>query len=566
MSILKKQWRIIAVAIFTTIMLVGCADEPEPQPGGGEQVVIGGAEDDTVYFGVDRERELGDLDGVAGSAVKKGEYNGYLGLGYDVINDPFWDTYFVKKRNPVLDIDKIIADGKVYVEPNATSSTVIASGESISKYAQSLASKVGLDAAMKGVFSASISLDFTVGQKYESTSSFVKHRSIINKQEHYMSKVSINQLRKDYLDEDFKNDLMDERKSADELFGTYGTHVFTHLIMGGRLEMNYEVYKTSQEDLFEIETKVKGGNDIVTGHASVKDSSTKATFKNGSSCTINAYGGPYTIKTTSLAAAVDGYDRWTSGLDTKTDLAIVSGGSFDQSRNDLIEIWRLIDTVGSKSAKTRYDKIKNRYDTLLAKKGSWINGLQDTRDVPKPTYIDSVYMGYGSSAFAAEGHLRAQNAAVTIVSGGLNKGVGGNYIFLGYTTTTDSTKAIRNIDVSYETHAPSTYTNTNGTKDGAKYTWFGVDADRGVALGCSDACIWLYYTKSKSAGKPIKDLKVEISGSEGIAAPKGTDWIIAHSGSGKDAKQYNLNSCGFVRSAYLCKYGCKTKIYLWMQK
>ena len=86
----------------------------------------------------------------------------------------------------------------------------------------------------------------------------------------------------------------------------------------------------------------------------------------------------------------------------------------------------------------------------------------------------------------------------------LNRSVGGKYIYLGYRTTTDRSKAIKDIVVMYQKGAPSSI-NYGKVVDGKRPTYYKVsNIDLNQKAGGD--YIYLYYTKDSKAGNAMKEI------------------------------------------------------------
>lgn len=120
-------------------------------------------------------------------------------------------------------------------------------------------------------------------------------------------------------------------------------------------------------------------------------------------------------------------------------------------------------------------------------------------------YVSEIYFSIGSEESSAKEALTS--AGYKVIDVDLNKGAGGKYIYLGYKTTTNPDNAIRGIVSQYSSKANNaasvTYNGNQYYAVGANgYSVLDVNKEAGGKY------IYVYATKSASAGKPITSLDV----------------------------------------------------------
>ena len=132
-----------------------------------------------------------------------------------------------------------------------------------------------------------------------------------------------------------------------------------------------------------------------------------------------------------------------------------------------------------------------------------------------PVYIQSIAVAKdGSSGQTGINDCKnaLKNAGYTVLDVDLNDGAGGDYIYMGYKTTTDPAEAIRGIIIRNGEYAPDTITHGNngtfhklGTYSEPNATGHGV-VDLNSGCGSRSDYLYFYVTRSESYGGPVTEL------------------------------------------------------------
>jgi hypothetical protein len=436
-----------------------------------------------------------------GTQIKS--YNGYLGYGYDVIDKRYYNSNDVANSIPVLDTRKLAADGLIFQKNISSNDVDHIVGMKASDYESKLSVKAGLDYKSM-CFKASFNSSFTSAKNVSSTESFVKTMITIGQSKEYinLSYVSLNDLKK-YVTDTFKNDVNNSRKNAKDILTTYGTHVLLDIKLGGRMELNYMYHNEKQCNENTLSLSASAVYKGITAKASSDFSKDAKDFYEDSQFSASQLGGTVTANITSLEKAQDAYDVWTKSLvGSNPRLEFVDAGDLNNPYA-LLPIWQLAEN------QQRSKEIETEYYNLLNQNGQYFNNLQ-TEVV---FYVKDIYLGDNShdKKDAAKSDLLTKiqngdpNLNHVILDYDLNSSAKGDWIYLGYTLTSDRSKAIKGLMLERSKH-----NNLPDRKDynGVTYTRTGFDLTKGTG---GDYFIYLYYTKDDRAGEPLKALGIEFN-------------------------------------------------------
>lgn len=127
-------------------------------------------------------------------------------------------------------------------------------------------------------------------------------------------------------------------------------------------------------------------------------------------------------------------------------------------------------------------------------KSEYYGGSEDN------VYISSINISAAVSASTAKNSLTS--GGYTLIDKDLNADSGGNYIYMGYKTTTDPTKALRDIRF-YVADAAESRSTATVTVNGQKCTYTRI-TDIDLNKGAGGHYIYAYTTNDENAGPPIK--------------------------------------------------------------
>ena len=439
------------------------------------------------------------------------KYNGFLGRGYDILNSEYYNSMQVKTEY-ALNMKKLVGEGKVTENRHnyrLTDNYYIV-GESISKYSKELSAKASLSGGF-GFFKASASFGYSSSNSIETHESFATCKDELIKESHYVSGVSLADLRTNYLDDIFKSQwLLNPNVSAETLFRNYGTHIFLTVYLGGRMDMSFVYHNQSEEKRSEIHTKIKASYAMVKGEASFDQETMSSTFVSKSEERVKSYGGNIGLNFSTFASAVSNYDAWANSIETTNNLAVVRGGELDMI-TQMIPIWELIDPSNT----SRRKAIKDEFDRILLENGGIIMGLQQERVTPPNTHVYGVEMGFDKNNNAlAESDLRSRMPSgytVNIVPGNLRSGRS-DYMRIGYTETTNANVGITDIKAVRGTNLPLTK-----VINGKTYHSFGYTLSKNKSN-----CLYACWVEDSPGAATIKDIFMEINGD--LSGMEGIGW------------------------------------------
>jgi len=501
----RKFVKMMAVGMFVTavagtLLWTGCTEKDDDPIDDGYDPVPKATEE---YYGEDLERQSENNPEFAAAGrpvTDKSTYDSYLGYGYNVLEGSYYNSREVKQM--VLNISKLIDDSKIYEDVNGTrvGKTYTAVGTDVSSYSEKFSSEV--QASTKGLFSGSIKVDFGISTSTTASKSFGKTWVELTKVTHHLNLVSESALRDTYLDPTFAKELLDSKNTPADLFTVYGTHIMLKVRLGGRLEMSYLIENSTREDKTTLEANVKASYGAVSGEATANYETVRNWAKSNTEEKIVAEGGNILgLDMTTYDNAKKNFTAWSQSLETTNYISLINGGAINNNA-EMVPIWKLVDS--SKNS-ARYNAIKKEFEDQLKNKGTWLAGLQPVL----PAYVKQMYVGAGSTWDNGIADLKAKTAEELFIIGvDLNKGAGGDYIFFGYTRTSDSTKAITmpGIRVQGDEAPPKSYTWQGNTFNIVSYT----DLNKGCKSGKD---IYLYETRGKESNyKPVIDLFVSIDG------------------------------------------------------
>lgn len=118
----------------------------------------------------------------------------------------------------------------------------------------------------------------------------------------------------------------------------------------------------------------------------------------------------------------------------------------------------------------------------------------------KNVYISSINISAAATASTAKNSLTS--GGYTLIDKDLNADSGGNYIYMGYKTTTDPSKALRDIRF-YVADAAESRSTASVTVNGRKCTYSRI-TDIDLNKGAGGHYIYAYTTNDENAGPPIK--------------------------------------------------------------
>jgi len=212
-SLFPKKWilsckdripdGILCFGVFL-LLFTSCSEDPDPLPG--------------PFDPIDNPQSISGLEN--------------LGSGYDVF-ETFADVSKVKAS--ILDVNALSEDGLIQMKTLEHSTFNTTSGKSIQEYANSLNVSVGLSGSYM-FFSGSVKTNFSQDRYCYDSYSYATHHSMINKYEFKLPADWNAGDLKPYLTDRAESKINDASVAPFEIFRVYGTHCLTGLVVGGRLD------------------------------------------------------------------------------------------------------------------------------------------------------------------------------------------------------------------------------------------------------------------------------------------------------------------------------------------
>lgn len=514
---LHRTISLILATLLLCLSITACSktdptksDSQTTEDNGG---LLGGTPDneekDEEYISEDEKwgRVAEGMLGTHGGRVST--YNGYLGYGYNMITAAYYNQKDINSAHPVVDMESLARDNKVYVESDFANYTdpKIYISSSTKEYAHALSAKASVRGGypLVGSFKANFNLD--TSYQMNSNQRLVTLQANLETRKDYILENSPKLLAK-HAAEGFKEavetlytelkNLPEEKYLSDSddnpiaaFIRKYGTHVLTNVTMGGRFDLNYLYTRKSTSSMVDIEASLQASYRYVSGSASVHDVETKKEIVENSSLQIKTYGGSVTVDPGSIEKAISSYSEWSKEV-KEGKITLVDA-------SEVIQLWDIIKAMDAKYADLSI-AVGNYCET---KRNNEVNLFKNTIGVDTPTtYISEIFIGTGKTSVEAKTMLRSKGILEkNIVQLDLNRNAGGDWIYLGYKTTTSSDKAI--------THILADYFNSAQTK-GITSNGFSMNIlNSNLNSNAGGKYIYLYYTRDKGAGKPITEIKYQ---------------------------------------------------------
>ncbi len=483
-----------------------------PNTSKGDGGLLGGTPDDKVsdnekdkeYISEDEKwgRVAEGMLGNNGEIVKK-DYDGYLGYGYNMITSPYYNHRSINDGHPVLDMAKLVAEDKVYV--NNTSANFaepkIYIHNSTKEYAEEMSAKAGL----RGKFplSGSFKVNFKIDSSYEMKSNqrLLTLQANLETRRDYVSGSSAKLLAQ-YLSDDFIDDVKDlSAENVANFVETYGTHILTNVTMGGRFDLNYLYTNKSTNEITNMEASLRASYRYISGSTDTSNKEDRKEVEENSSLQVRTYGGTVTVDPTTVQGALSSYKEWSQ--------SVQNGMISFVDASEVFPIWDVIDEL-YKLQET--DENKQQYagksDTVKKycedKASGEFNKFKKTVgvDIPK-NYISDIYIGTGSSSDEAKNKLRSKGVLENnIVNLDLNHEAGGDWIYLGYKLTTKKSEGI--------TYLVADFYGKKKSNDIKYNDWNMTIIPTDLNKGARGKYIYLYYTKNPKANdEPITAIKYQ---------------------------------------------------------
>jgi hypothetical protein len=462
-----------------------------------------------------------------------------LGRGINILEAETITTNFIKRNNPVIDIDLLNAMGKIKQDTFSKRTTFECSiKESVVDVVNEFNTKNNVSYA--GAFSVSANVNFDTKKTENRTSKFIKAMGQVRTKEETILNTSMDYL-KDFLTEQFKKDCTN--KTADDMLATYGSHVIADCYWGGIAMAEAMYTSTKITDKTKLEIIVKGSFGGFSGSSSNTSTQDREHFKKNTTEKISAWGGSNSnMSAMSWDEFAKKYDSWYTSI-TSSNCTVCGVDLFNEATN-MLPLWNFVNLVSPVKATqiknvfnarctargialkglvvyapvvtdvnvfaksgSNYTTIPSPYNHVVLnafadrennveafeeKKnqildcnknagGSYINMFYTTSQIPKgSTYtgkaISDIIVINGKNAIAPTGYVK--------IGVDLNQGAGGDYLYLAYKRTTAADTEVVDF-IGGAIYTGSTLPNTPGRDDG-RWDWVYQRTAAGVSQGVAD--------------------------------------------------------------------------------
>jgi hypothetical protein len=446
-----------------------------------------------------------------------------LGSGYDVF-DNFADE--AKVREHILDYKKLNANGLVEMKDLENSSFIRTSGTSISTYSSSLAASVGLEGSYM-FFSGSVTTNFSKERYSYDSYSFATYHILSNKYQLRLPTDWDAADLKSYLTAQAKEKLNDPSVPPETIFDLYGTHCLTGIVVGARAD--YSVSGRTRDVKEGVSVGVYAEASFSKGYGSGSLNTSVITqqefdqFASNMEQHLEVYGGDSQLGNNIITK--NDYDSWINSIPNKLVFC-------NYTQNGLIPVWEFCDDDSRRS------ELINKYATWATDRAIAVHStprfcILDLEIIDSPLPANPITMngrdyyklpydlnkGAGGATLWIYYLPGLENDAITPIaevatldtSDGetlanlgpgftyenvdLNKGSGGDFIYLAYRRRNDySDKLVTGLMI---WNRGSVYVYSMGTF--SDFAWHGLTQYNSATLqdlneDASGDYIYLYYT------------------------------------------------------------------------
>lgn len=407
-----------------------------------------------------------------------------IGRGYDVFGK-YASVESLKQS--VLDLEKLIANQRIERIRYDQGVNQQISSDSIRNYSSTMSQKLNASGTYFGFGgSAKVNFNSTRTSKldnYFSTSSYIVKK--------YGVYVNGSTNLKDYLNSDAKKMINDRNIPAKTVFGNYGHYVLVDTITGGRVDYSITASSEASTSYDNFVAAAKADFNVAVFKGSIDTEFQRITnssdYNSNKEQTLNTYGGKFTLNLGQFRNDPNILSKWESTLEDNGTL-VEFGNTTEKA---LIPIWELSDSASrSYYLKTEFEKLN------LAQGNQW----------PMDKYITDIVFVTGSSAWNA----RAKTpAGYTLIDVDLNEDAGGDFIFLCYKLGDDINDAYTDFFMEYVNKSRTAGSaRISHNSNNVSFTRIPTDLNK----GSGGDYIYLFTTKAQTL-PPIKAIDVSFNSS-----------------------------------------------------
>lgn len=397
----------------------------------------------------------------------------YMGHGYNVFGEYARAEHVKSPLFAFAAYSTVTVKGKSWNVPTAMEYTAVNTSDFKGIYGMNsheYRNEMSVRASLSGTysfFSMSVTNNYNEKQYRSNYQAFCTIRNVIKKWKLTLPYTDLAAL-KALLRDDARSDLATLQPAA--LFGKYGTHVITELMIGARADYNTSVTKTvetrSIRNNFEMCAEASFKKKSGSGSFSMVTEQQLASFESNSFQNLKVSGGRSEYG--SYIFQEGQYGKWIESIDNIENLTIS-----DFTENSLLPIWELCaDDARKNQLRSAFDSYATQFD---------LPALVDEA-------IDGLY-------FEVSGNpIVTPQEGWTLLNVDLNRDASGKYIFLCCKHGLDDAEAITDI---------AFIINNQATPPG--YIKIGQDLNEGTKK--HDASVYLCYKKGITSN-PIRRIDI----------------------------------------------------------
>jgi hypothetical protein len=262
-----------------------------------------------------------------------------------------------------------------------------AAGNTIQETTDKFSTNNKISGGMPGVFSASVSVNYSSEVNHKRTTGYVRADAAIRKREEYIKDPSATNLKK-YVTDNFKRDL--KTKNAAQILNDYGTHIIARCYFGGVTHLYFSTATALYTSASRLEIVAKAS---AFGYGSVSSNNVseqeRKDFEENSLLTLTTDGGD--LKAMSVAEFQQKYPGWVNSVKSGQPGQAVLCGIPEFSSTTMIPVWKIAEQVEndiaaedaavnpklvSKNPHAKSQAMLAEFNKRLAAQQKWLNSLQ----------------------------------------------------------------------------------------------------------------------------------------------------------------------------------------------
>jgi len=334
-----------------------------------------------------------------------------IGYGYDITGSYANPTEI--KATPILDLENLVADGNIEVDPNTKKSVFeTISGSTIINYQENLGANVVVSGSggVRGIgyFSAEVGASFDMEKAGSDMYSFATTAGQIWKEAYRIKDRETAAKHIPYLTESFKTDV--ESLTPEQLVNKYGTHVMLGGVLGARLSHHMTATKKAGSSNYNLSAyanaEAKGTFSSTSIDTSIQQGFNNS-FETGSAYTKTVlYGGD--VEWGIQIHTKNEYDNWIASIKSNEIWS-------DYYPNSLMDISDLIEEYAGQGWEAKKDALQTYIATYTEGKKIDVTHTVDVGTYDSGATFFSVYKNNGgkTSYEGADAEIDSESGKVT---------------------------------------------------------------------------------------------------------------------------------------------------------